>query len=106
MEEARSLGGLKTNSFVRLRKLSADGRLRIEIEDFGNAEAVLSNRSLLREKAAALRQQGVGPTEAGWGGWLGRYEKALCEVEAERSFIGRDQRVERQARRRRPALER
>jgi len=47
MEEARSLGGLKTNSFVRLRKLSADGRLRIEIEDLGDAEAVLSNRSLL-----------------------------------------------------------
>jgi hypothetical protein len=106
MEEARSLGGLKTNSFVRLRKLSADGRLRIEIEDLGHAEAVLSNRRLLREKAEAMRHQGVRPTEEGWGGWLGRYEKALCEVEADRSFVGRDQQVERQARRRRPALER
>jgi hypothetical protein len=84
MEEARSLGGLKTNSFVRLRKLSTDGRLRIEIEDLGDAEAVLSNRRLLREKAEEMRDQGVRPTEEGWGGWLGRYEKALCEVEADR----------------------
>jgi len=106
MDEARSLGGLKTNSFVRLRKLPADGRVRIEIEDLGDAEAVLSNRLLLREKAEALRQQGVRPTEEGWGGWLGRYQKALCEVEAGRAFVGRDQQVERQARRRRPALER
>lgn len=106
MEEARSLGGLKTNSFVRLRKLSADGRLRIEIEDLGHAEAVLSNRLLLREKADGLRQQGVRPTEEGWGGWLGRYQKALCEVQADRPLIGRDQQVERRARRRRPALER
>jgi hypothetical protein len=33
MEESRSLGGLKTNSFVQLRRLSGNGRLRIEIED-------------------------------------------------------------------------
>jgi hypothetical protein len=106
MEETRSLGGLKTNSFVRLRKLSTDGRLRIEIGDFGNAEAVLSNRLLLLEKAETLRQQGVRPTEEGWGGWLGRYQKALCEVEADRSFIGWDQQVERPARRRSRGLER
>jgi hypothetical protein len=42
MEEARSLAGLNTNSVVRLRKLSGDGRLRIEIEDFGYAEAILT----------------------------------------------------------------
>ena len=69
MEESRSLGGLKTNSFVRLRRLSGNGRLRIEIEDFGHAEAILTNRRLLREKVEALRRQGVRPTdEAGEGG--------------------------------------
>ena len=106
MDETRSVGGLKTNSFVRLQRRSGDGRLRIEIEDLGNAEAVLSNRILLREKAEALRQQGVRPTEEGWAGWLGRYQKALCEVGADRSFVWRDQQVEKQARRRRPGLER
>ena len=106
MEERRSLGGLSTNSFVRLRKLSGDGRLRIEIEDFGYAEAILTNRSLLREKLEALRRQGVGPTDDGWGGWLGRYQKALCEVEADRSLAGVDRQLGRQRSRRRPELER
>jgi hypothetical protein len=106
MEETRSLGGLKSNSFVRLRRASGNGRLRIETEDLGNADAVLTNRRLLREKVEALRQQGVYPTEDGWGGWLGRYQKAVCEVEADRSFSGRDQQADRPARRRRRALER
>jgi hypothetical protein len=106
MEERRSLGGLSTNSFVRLRKLSGDGRLRIEIEDFGYAEAILINRGLLREKVEALRRKGVSPTEDGWGGWLGRYQKALCGVETDRSLVGREQQIDRQRRRRRPELER
>jgi type IV secretory pathway VirD2 relaxase len=100
MEDARSIGGLKANSFVRLRKLSRDARLRIEIEDLGDAEAILSNRPLFREKAETLRQQGVTPTEDGWGGWLGRYQKALCEVELDRSFISKDLLIERRARQR------
>jgi len=91
MEESRSLGGLKTNSFVRLRRLSGNGRLRIEIEDLGNAEAVLGNRRLLWEKAEALRRQDVGPSDEGWGGWLGKYQKALCAVEHDLSSLGRDE---------------
>jgi hypothetical protein len=106
MEERRSLGGLRTNSFVRLRKLSGDGRLRIEIEDFGYAEAILTNRGLLREKLEALRRQGVSPTDDGWGGWLGRYQKALCQIEADRLLAGMDQQFDRQRGRRRPELER
>jgi hypothetical protein len=106
MEERRSLGGLSTNSFVRLRKLSGDGRLRIEIEDFGYVDAILTNRGLLREKLEALRRQGVSPTDDGWGGWLGRYQKALCEVEADRSLAGVDRQLGRQRGQRRPELER
>jgi hypothetical protein len=90
MEESRSLGGLRTNSFVRLRRRSGNGRLRIEIEDLGHADAVLTNRPLLRERAEALRRQCVGPSEDGWGGWLGRYQKALCAVEADLSMLSRD----------------
>jgi hypothetical protein len=104
MEEIRSLAGLSTNSFVRLRKLSGDGRLRIEIEDFGYAEAILTNRGLLREKAEALRRQGTRPTDDGWGGWLGRYQKALCEVDADRLVVSQEQ-VNRKRSRRRPELE-
>jgi hypothetical protein len=105
MEESRSLGGLTTNSFVRLRTRAGTKSPRIEIEHLGYAEAILSNRPLLREKAEALRQQGISPTEDGWGGWLGRYQKALCEVDADRSLVGRDQ-VDRRLGRRRLELER
>jgi len=106
MEERRSLGGLSANSFVRLRKLPGDGRLRIEIEDFGYAEAILTNRGLLREKLEVLRRQGAHPTDDGWGGWLGRYQRALCEVETDRSLVGREQQIDRQRGRRRPERER
>jgi hypothetical protein len=106
MEERRSLGGLSTNSFVRLRKLSGDGQLRIEIEDFGYAEAILTNRGLLREKVEVLLRQGTSPTDDGWGGWLGRYQKALCEVQADLAFPGTDRQVGRPAHQRGRALER
>jgi len=106
MEESRSLGGLKTNSFIRLRRLSTNGRVRIEIEDLGHSEAVLTNRPRLREKVDELRRQGLRPTEDGWGGWLGRYQEALCEVEADRDYAGREQRINKQIRRGSRSLER
>lgn len=59
MEQARNLGGLKTNSFVRLRKIFVDKRLLLEIEELGDAEAVLSNRRWLRETARKLIKRGI-----------------------------------------------
>ena len=80
MEEIRSLGGLKANSFVRLRRRSGNGRIRIEIEDLGHAEPVLSNRTpASRKNGGAATARRFGPSRRdGWGGWLGRYQKALC----------------------------
>ena len=56
MEEARSRGELRVNSFVRLRKLSGTARLDVsdlaigsatlEVSDLGDAEKLLKNRSL------------------------------------------------------------
>lgn len=106
MEESRSLGGLKTNSFIRLRRLSTKGKVRLGIEELGHAEAVLTNRLGLREKVDEMRRQGRRPTEDGWGGWLGRYQKALCEVEADHGFARREQRISKQVRRRSRSLER
>ncbi|HEY4088012.1 MAG TPA: DUF3363 domain-containing protein [Bryobacteraceae bacterium] len=106
IEETRSIGVLKTNSFIRLRNLAKGGQLRIEIEDFGNAESVLTNRSLVREKVEALRRQGISPIDDGWGGWLGRYQKALCHAEAERLLPRIDRQVGRQRDRRHSGLER
>ena len=77
IEEARNRGELRTNSFVRLRKHFVDGQPVMEIDDFGDAEAVLRNRSLLKQTAQTLIKRGVFPDEDGWGGWLGRYQAAL-----------------------------
>ena len=54
MEEARSRGGLRTNSFLRLRKLFVEGQLLIEIEDLGDSEAILRNRQHLSSTARNL----------------------------------------------------
>ena len=76
IEEARNRGKLRTNSFMRLWKQSGDS---IEISDLGDAEKLLNNRVHLNETARELLNRGVIPTEDGWGGWLGRYQKTLCE---------------------------
>ena len=77
MEEARNGGKLRTNSFVRLRKLFVDGQPAMENDDLADAEAVLRNRSLLKQTAQTLISRGIIPEESGWGGWLGRYQAEL-----------------------------
>src|ERR1700733_1733516 len=47
MEAARNRGGLRTNSFVRLRKLFRDGRPVVEIDDMGDSEAILRKKGHL-----------------------------------------------------------
>src|SRR5215470_3859444 len=83
MEEARSNGEMRTNWFVRLRRTNTEGRPIIDVRDLGDAEALLKNRSLLREKARALIKEGIIPAQDGWGGWLGRYQGALATTAAE-----------------------
>jgi type IV secretory pathway VirD2 relaxase len=85
MEEARSNGEMRTNSFVRLSRINTEGRPIIGVRDFGDAEALLKNRSMLREKARALLKEGIMPVQDSWGGWLGRYQAALVNTAAELS---------------------
>ena len=73
-------GGLRTNSFIRLRKLNIEGRPAMEIDDMGDSEAILRNKRYLGETAQRLIRRAVVPQEDGWNGWLGRYQKALCET--------------------------
>jgi len=77
MELLRADGGLRTNSFLRLRKLVANSKPVLHVQDLGDSEKVLKNRALLGENARALLKRGIIPTEDGWGGWLGRYQAAL-----------------------------
>lgn len=80
MEEVRSRGGLRTNAFVRLRKLFADGHPMVDIDDLGNSETVLNNSRHFEETAQRLIKRGIVPTEDGWGGWLGRYQAKLRDT--------------------------
>jgi len=83
MEEARSRGELRANSFVRLRRLPVDRALMVEVIDLGDAEILLNNPRHLGDAARQLTKQGIVPTEDGWGGWLGRYQSALYKTTRE-----------------------
>ena len=80
MEQARSRGELKTNSFIRLRKFSVGGREMLEVNDLGDADRLLSDTRHLGEKVYELLKRGTRPTDDGWGGWLGKYQAALCKT--------------------------
>jgi type IV secretory pathway VirD2 relaxase len=79
IEKARSRGELRTNSFVRLRKLSSP-RTLIDVNDLGNAERLLNNPRYLDDAARECLKRGIMPTEEGWGGWLGRYQATLSKT--------------------------
>jgi hypothetical protein len=66
---------------------------------------MLTNRTMLREMIHELRETGLGPAEEGWGGWLGRYQKALCELDQELTQVKLSRQVGKE-RRRSPAMER
>ena len=80
MEEARSHGLLRTNSFIRLRKLSSLQGPQMDIRDMGESEAILRNKVHFRERAREMLKRGVVPRDDGWNGWLGRYQKALVDA--------------------------
>jgi hypothetical protein len=93
MQQMRSAGGLRINTFVRLRKAFAGGRPQIAVEELGTAESILENRSYLRQKAQQLAHKVGIPVEDGWGGWLGRYQQAIRsasdETRREREAVNR-----------------
>ena len=78
MEQARSRGELRVNSFVRLRKTSLNEPA--QIEDLGNADRLLNTPHHFTHAAKKLLNQGIMPAEDGWGGWLGRYQAALVKT--------------------------
>ena len=82
LEEARSRGQLRPNSFVRLRKQFENGRGILAVDDLGDAEKILRNRRYLDATVRPLVKQGILPAEAGWSGWLGRYQAALASAAA------------------------
>lgn len=94
VEEARARGELKPNAFARFRRILIDREPALEIEDLGDAEALISAHGRLEATAKALIKRGILPAEDGWGGWLGRYQSALrraaMELEYPRNATDRD----------------
>ena len=94
MDALRNRGGLRTNSFIRLRRLFTEGSPALEIDDMGDSEAILRNKRHLRETAQRLIRRGIVPREDGWNGWLGRYQRALsaaaATLESQRSAKAHD----------------
>lgn len=83
MEEARSRGKLRANSFVRLQKQFENGRPVLDIEDAGDAERILHDKRHIAEQVKRLIERGTTERHGHWGGWLGRYHAALGEAAAE-----------------------
>ncbi len=80
VEQARSQGRMRTNSFVRLQKLFENGRPLIEVTDEGDSEKLLKNKHHFAERARSLRGRDDQIPVADFGGWLGRYRSALADV--------------------------
>lgn len=77
LDEVRSRGGLRPNSFVRLRKTFVDNKPVVEVEDLGNAEELLGDARHLQQAARYLPESGTVIPQESCEGWLGRYQKAL-----------------------------
>jgi type IV secretory pathway VirD2 relaxase len=86
IEQARRVGKLAVNNFVRFEKRFAGRIPHIEISDYGDADALLANRGLMNKQAQTLLRQGITLDQNLWGGWLGQYHKAL-RITVERQVL-------------------
>jgi hypothetical protein len=78
---ARSVGKLRINSFIRLRRgFTEDRHPRLEIEDLGDSEKLLRDQHYFRDTARRQIRLGTIPIEGGWSGWLGRYQSQLVNA--------------------------
>lgn len=92
---ARANGQLQVNAFVQLRTDTApSGGAMRTVEDFGDAEQILSDRQYLRSAVRRLVQRGIldSPSQR-WSGWLGRYQAAIGR---ERDTLSRERPRERE----------
>jgi len=73
MQRLLADGHLKPNHFVSFERMGS----QLRIEDHGDAETYLHSGHL-RQAACLLIQPGIVPTEIEYGGWLGRYHRAVA----------------------------
>lgn len=84
IHRARSLGKLRINSFISVRRIfNENGRPELAIDDLGDCEKLLGNQRYFQDAARRQIGRGIVPTEDGWGGWLGRYQAELVNAAVE-----------------------
>jgi hypothetical protein len=76
LQAARHQGELRPGSFISLRRHRA--RSRLAIQDFGDADALFSNKPKLDAVARSHPDMGG---SAAWGGWLGRFQAAIAAAQ-------------------------
>ena len=96
IETARRAGKLAINSFVRLEKRFAQGFPHIEISDYGDANALLENRTFLKEQSESPVGRGTPGDPKAWGGWLGQYYAGLRASIEVRRALARTEKAPRQ----------
>jgi hypothetical protein len=78
--------GLKIGNFIELTStpfVADDGveRVRVKFRSLGNSHSLLGNKMFLaQEVQRTLETTGTLPTDQGFGGWLGDYQRALCST--------------------------
>jgi type IV secretory pathway VirD2 relaxase len=77
IEEARRAGKLAVNNFVRLEKGFVERVPRIDVSDYGDANALLKSSTFLKEQAESRWGRGTPENPNTWGGWLGEYYAGL-----------------------------
>jgi type IV secretory pathway VirD2 relaxase len=84
IHQARSLGKLRVNSFIQLRRIfNENGRPELAIDDLGDCEKLLRDQHHFQDAARRQIRRGIVPAEGGWGGWLGRYQAKLANAGGE-----------------------
>jgi Protein of unknown function (DUF3363) len=90
LQTARHQGQLRPGSFICLRR--GGSRVRLAIEDLGDAEALLANGRKLEALARTPLTRNWGTGNAGWGGWLGRFQAAIADAQRDVADASRPER--------------
>jgi type IV secretory pathway VirD2 relaxase len=77
IEEARAEGKLRVGNFVRIEKRFANKKPILQVDDLGDASALLQNSTHFQKEADLLLRRGVHEVQPSWGGWLGQYQTKL-----------------------------
>jgi len=77
IEEARAEGKLRVGNFVRIEKRFVNKIPTLQVDELGDANALLQNTSHFHKEAALLVRRGVHEVQPTWGGWLGQYQMKL-----------------------------